>query len=131
MTPELTALALGALLVLVQLAHVAIRANLELGQRWFLSPRDTAPPGELSIGTARLKRAYANHVEVLPVFAAAVLVVTLAGAASPFTAACAWAWLAARVLYVPAYLYGWVPGRSILYGVGYLATGLMLIAAIL
>ncbi len=130
MTPELTVLALSVLLLLVQLAWAATRANLEVGSSWFLSPRDTPPP-EVSRGTNRLKRAYANHVEALVPFAAAALLVAVSGQSSAFTAACAWAYLAARILFVPAYLYGWVPARSILYGIGYVATGLMALAALL
>jgi uncharacterized MAPEG superfamily protein len=130
MTPELTVLALAVLLLLVQLAWAATRANLEVGSSWFLSPRD-APAPDLSRGTQRLKRAYANHVEALVPFAAVALLVAVSGQSTGFTAACAWTYLAARVLYVPAYLYGWNPGRSILYGIGYLATGLMAVAALL
>jgi uncharacterized MAPEG superfamily protein len=73
----------------------------------------------VSRGTNRLKRAYANHVEGLVPFAAVALLVAASGQSTGVTAACAWAYLAARVLYVPAYLYGWNPGRSILYGIGY------------
>ena len=130
MTPELTVLALAVLLLLVQLAWAATRANLEVGSAWFLSPRDTPGP-ELSRGTNRLKRAYANHVEALVPFAAVALLVAVSGQSTGVTAACAWIYLAARVLYVPAYLYGWNPGRSLLYGAGYLATGLMAVAALL
>ncbi|MBC7158109.1 MAG: MAPEG family protein [Rhodobacteraceae bacterium] len=130
MTPELTALALAALLLLAQLGWMALRANLEVGSRYFLSPRD-APPTQLpSPGTMRLKRAYENHLEALPPFAVAVLVVTLSDAASPFTAACAWGYLAARALYAPAYLLGWVPWRSILFGIGYATSILMILAAL-
>ena len=130
MIPELTVLALAVLLLLVQLAWAATRANLEVGSSWFLSPRDEPAP-ELSRGTNRLKRAYANHVEALVPFAAVALLVAASDQSSAVTAACAWIYLAARVLYVPAYLYGWVPGRSILYGLGYVATGLMAVAALL
>ena len=42
LTPDLTALILAALLWAAQLAHMAVRANLEIGSRYFLSPRDTA-----------------------------------------------------------------------------------------
>lgn len=130
MTPELTALPLAALLLLVQLGWMATRANLEVGSSCFLSPRDTAPTKTPSPGTLRLKRAYENHLEALPPFAVAVLVVTLADAAFGFTAACAWAYLAARALYVPAYLHGGVPWRSILFGIGYATSILMIPAAL-
>ena len=38
---------------------------------------------------------------------------------------------AARVLYIPAYYFGWVPWRSLIWAVGFLATTLMLLAALL
>ncbi|PWR01365.1 hypothetical protein DKT77_17535 [Meridianimarinicoccus roseus] len=131
MTPELTVLALSALLLLIQLGWMAVRANLECGSGYFLSPRDRPPNKMPGTGTMRLKRAYENHIEGLLPFAAAVTVVTLADTGGALTAACAWAYLAARVLYVPAYFLGWAPWRSVFFAVGYLATGLMLIAALL
>lgn len=131
MTPELTALALSALLLLVQLALLSVRANLDIGPGYFLSPRDTPPPAPLSPLTLRLKRAYENHIEGLLPFAAAVAVVTLADASSALTVACGWAYLAARVAFVPAYAFGWVPWRTVFFAAGYVATGVMLIAALL
>jgi len=131
MSAELTALALAGLLVMAQLAWLAVRANLEVGPAYFLSPRDDPPPAMPGRDTLRLKRAYENHLEALLPFAAAAVTVTLAEAASALTAACAWAYLAARLAYVPAYRFGWVPWRSALYGAGYLATGVMFLAALL
>lgn len=136
MTPELTALTLAALLQVVQYALMAIPANLELGVGKTLSPRD---PGRLkqplieqvSPGTGRLFRALNNHFEGLILFTIACVVVTLAEASSPITATLAYAYLGARVLYVPAYYYGWVPWRSLIWAVGFLSTALMLLAALL
>ncbi len=59
--------------------------------------------------TGRLLRALNNHFEGLILFTLAVVVVTLSGQSTPFTAACAWTYLAARILYVPAYAIGLVP----------------------
>jgi hypothetical protein len=56
-TPELTAFALAGLLLLAQFLHVSVLANLELGSRYFTGPRDRGPDRELSLRTARLKRA--------------------------------------------------------------------------
>lgn len=132
MTPELTALTLAALLQVVQFALMAIPANLELGPAKTLSPRDGRPMVEqLPEMPARLYRALNNHFEGLILFTIAVVVITLADASTPFTAACAWAYLVARVLYVPAYAFGWVPWRSLIWGVGFLATFLMLVAALI
>jgi uncharacterized MAPEG superfamily protein len=132
MTPELTVLALAALLQVVQYVLMAVPANLELGTRRTLSSRDGVDlRKELSPRTARLYRAFDNHFEGLILFTIAVLVVTLSGAASGFTAAMAWAYLAARILYVPAYAMGLVPWRSVVWFVGFGATVAMILAALL
>lgn len=131
MTIELTSLALAALLWAVQLAHLALRANLEIGARYFLGPRDTDPPQPLSPGTARLRRAYQNHHEALVLFAVAIIVVTLADKHSAWTSALALGYLGARVLFVPAYLLGWQPWRSVFFGIGYLCSILLLALALL
>ena len=130
MTPELTALALAALLQAVQFVLYAIPANLELGPGYTMSARDRPPSREMSARTARLGRALNNHFEGLILFTIAVLVVTLGQAASPFTAACAWVYLGARVLYIPAYAYDLRPWRSLLWAVGFFATLLMILAAL-
>ena len=59
-----------------------------------------------------------------------VVVVTLGGQGSGTTAACAWIYLAARILYVPAYVFGWVPWRSVIWAVGFAATMVMILAAL-
>lgn len=131
MTPELLALTLATLLLIAQLLHVALLANLEIGSRWLAGPRDGDPGRALSPRAARLKRAYENHREWIVPFAIAVLVVELSGAGSALTAGCAFAYLAARILYVPAYAFGWSPGRSIVWAVGFVATVILLLAALL
>lgn len=135
MTPELTVLALAALWQVVQIALMSIPANRELGTAKTLSPRDPERlqkplMDQVSPRTGRLHRAMTNHFEALILFTAAVAVVTLGGQSSPFTATCAWTYLAARILYVPAYAFGWVPWRSLIWAVGLLATVLMLLAAL-
>ena len=71
-----------------------------------------------------------NHFEALILFTLAVVVVTLLEQSTPFTTACAWVYLVARVLYVPAYAFGWVPWRSVIWIVGLAATALMILAAL-
>ena len=96
-----------------------------------IEPARHPPSQSLSPTSARLKRALDNHFEGLILFTLAVVVVTLSGKATTFTAICAWAYLAARVAYVPAYAFDLTPWRSIIWVVGFLATILMLIAALL
>jgi uncharacterized MAPEG superfamily protein len=136
MTPELTALALAGLLQGVQYVLMAVPANLELGAAKTLSPRDPDSLGkplieQVSPVTGRLFRALDNHFEGLILFTLAVVVVTLSNQSTPVTAAFAWAYLAARVLYVPAYAFGWTPWRSLIWMVGFTATMAMIVAALL
>lgn len=130
MTPELTALTLAALLQVVQFALYAVPANLELGPGYTMSARDREPSRQLSDKTARLGRALDNHFEGLILFTIACLVITLTGQSSAFTAACAYTYLAARVLYIPAYYLGLRPWRSLIWAAGFLATTLMLLAGL-
>ncbi len=136
MTPELTVLALAGLLQVVQFVLMSIPANLELGVGKTLSPRDSSRLGsriedQLSDRTARLFRALNNHFEALILFTLAVVVVTLSDQSSSFTATCAWVYLAARIVYVPAYWLGLRPWRSLIWFVGFTATVLMILAALI
>ena len=128
MTPELTVLALAAILQSVQIVLAAISMNRDVGIEYNASPRDTEPA--FSVMTGRLRRAVDNHFEALILFTIAVVVVTYSGAAGTTTAVCAWLYLAARVLYVPAYAFGWSPWRSAIYGIGAAATGVMILMAL-
>ena len=130
MTPELTALTLAALLQVVQFVLFAVPANRELGPGYTMSARDRPPSRQMSARTERLKRAFENHTEWLLLFAIACLVLALSGRSTAFTAACAWTYLAARILYVPAYALGLRPGRSLIWFVGFFATLTLLVAAL-
>ncbi|MFC3613060.1 MAPEG family protein [Lutimaribacter marinistellae] len=129
MTPELTALTLAALLQIAQLALYSVTAQAQVGTKTALKPRDEEV--ELTGIAGRLKRAMDNHFEGLTLFTIAVLVITLSGQSTSFTAACAWIYLAARLLYVPAYAFGWVPWRSLIWSAGFFATFAMLGAALI
>lgn len=130
MTPELLTLALAVLLQGVQFVLYAVPANRELGPGYTMSARDRPPSRAVSVRTARLGRALGNHVEGLTLHAAAVLVIVASGQSSAFTAACGWTYLVARMLYVPAYAFGWRPGRSVIWVAGYAATMAMAAAAL-
>ncbi len=130
MTAELTVLTLAGLLQALQFGVFAIPANKELGTGYTASPRDRAPSRSLTTRTGRLQRALNNHFEGLILFTLAVVVVTLSGQSTWFTALCAWLYLGARILYVPAYALGLVPWRSAIWAVGFFATVLMLITAL-
>jgi uncharacterized MAPEG superfamily protein len=131
MTPELTALTLAALLQVVQFILYAIPANFELGTRYTGGSRDIAPDKPMSKQTARLGRALQNHFEGLILFGIAATIITVSDQSSPLTAVCAYMYLIARILYIPAYAYGLNPWRSVIWAVGFFATTAMLIAALL
>nr|WP_309501311.1 MAPEG family protein [uncultured Roseovarius sp.] len=129
MTPELTVLTLAALLQVLQFAAYSITANRQVGTKTALGPRDT--PVQLTGTAGRLQRAMTNHFEGLILFTIACTVITLSDQSTPFTTACAWVYLIARVLYVPAYAFGLSPWRSFIWLIGFGATALMLLAALL
>lgn len=127
MTPELAALAACAVIHAVLVILSQQRLNRDVGTKANASPRDDLPP--LAADTQRLRRALGNHVENIGLFISAVVIVQLSAQNTGFTAACAWVFVAARALYIPAYLYGWTPWRSWIYMVGFLATFAMIVAA--
>ncbi len=135
MTPELKVLALAGLLQGLQFVLMSVPANIELGPGKTTSPRDPERLGkplieQVSVKTGRLFRAMNNHFEALILFSIAVLVTVLGDATTGFSATCAWVYLGARVLYIPAYYFGLAPWRSLIWLVGFLATMAMLGAAL-
>jgi uncharacterized MAPEG superfamily protein len=129
MTTEVLALALAGLLAGVQFALVSVAATLQVGLARTLGPRNEGL-GLTGI-PARLRRALGNLFEALILFTLAIAVVELSDANSGFTAACAWIFLGARIAYVPAYAFGLVPWRSVVFAVGATATLAMVVAAVL
>ena len=125
MTAELTALTLAALLQVLQFTAYSITANRQVGPRYAMSPRDE--PRQLTGTAGRLQRALTNHFEGLILFTIAVVVVTLSDRSNVITQMAAWVYLGARVLYVPAYVLGLSPWRSLIWFVGFLATFAMLV----
>lgn len=128
MTYELKALAIAGLIWVINFALVAVPANRQLGPKYLWGPRDEErqPTGV----TGRLFRSLNNYNEGLLLFAVAVVVVTLGNASSALTQYCAGVFLAARILYIPAYAFGWRPWRSLIWLVGLVATTVMLLAAL-
>lgn len=130
MTAELAALVAAGLLQAGQLLALSIRANREIGPAYFLTPRDDAPPRSFSTGTARLKRAFENHNEALLLFVVAIVAISFLKVSTPLSAVCAWLYVLARALFVPAYVLGWTPWRSVFFGVGFVATLIILVSAL-
>jgi len=125
---EIKVLGFAALLQFVQFALMAVPVNIQLSPQYTMGNRDEE---QRAIGVAgRFKRALDNHFEGLILFTIAVVVVVLGNASSPTTETCAWVYLAARVLYVPAYASGVFLVRSLIWSVGFGATLVMLWVAL-
>ncbi|MEM6676800.1 MAG: MAPEG family protein [Pseudomonadota bacterium] len=127
---ELQILGLAVILAIVQLALFAVPANLEIGSRWLAGPRDDEPPAPLSMRTARLQRAFLNHIEGLVLHTAATVVVVAGAATGPVTAAAATVYLLARIAYVPCYWTGVPWLRSAVWALGMAGTVVMLVAGL-
>lgn len=129
MTPELTALTLAALLQVVQFCAYSIAANMQVGPRVAAGSRDT--PIQLTGTAGRLQRAMNNHFEGLILFTIGVVVITYSDQSDSTTALACAIYLVARVLYVPAYVFGLTPWRSVIWAIGFFATLFLLVAALL
>lgn len=120
MTTELLVLALGAILLLVHVLLAGHFRTRQYGTAWNMGARDESMP-PLDPVPARLLRAQANYLETFPVAIVALLGVVLAGKTSDLTAAAAWIWLAARVVYLPLHGAGVPKWRTLVWAVGTLA----------
>ncbi|MFT4012869.1 MAG: MAPEG family protein [Paracoccus sp. (in: a-proteobacteria)] len=129
MAAETAALGLAALLQAVQIGLAGQSMNRDVGASWNAGPRDDQP--QLSARTGRLRRAVNNHFEGLILFTIAVVLVTLTDSSNGLTGLCAWLYLIARLLYVPAYAYGWTPWRSAIWALGFLATLVMIVTSLI
>lgn len=129
MTPELSILALAALWQAVHFALYSVSAQKQVGSKYAVSPRDT--PRTLTGFAGRAQRAMNNHLEGLVLFAIAILILTYADKTSSSSAALALLYLLARIAYLPAYLFGWTPWRSLIWLVGFGATLALLVFALL
>ena len=129
MTPELTVLALAALLQSLQFFAYSATSIAQVGPKKAAGPRDEQIA--LKGGAGRLQRALNNHFEGLILFTIAVVVITLGDKGTGFSAICAWTYLVCRILYVPAYYFGLTPWRSIIWFAGFTSTMLMILSALI
>ena len=118
MTTDLTMLVWSALLALVSpypyVTGLLIRPG---GLAWGTGARDQ-PLTDEADWAKRARRAHANLVENLVPFAALVLTAHLAGRANGTTALGAQLFFWSRLLYLPAYVLGLSPWRTLIFTVG-------------
>ena len=127
MTTELTLLGWTLLLALFQILLASTFRTRETGAAYNGGARDNPGPPEGRI-TARLKRAQANMLETLPIFIAAVLMVTLTQHEGSLSLYGAWIYFIARIVYIPLYALGVPMVRSLVWLVA-MAGMLMVLAA--
>lgn len=105
MSTELSILAWTLVLALIQVLLPSVVRTRETGIGYEAGPRDQPGPPQRKI-TGRLFRAQANLFETFPIFAAAILIVHVAGRENVLSVYGAWIYLVARVVYVPLYAAG-------------------------
>lgn len=127
--PVTTELMLLGWSVVLLLVHIAVQGGLVLPKRgltWNAGPRDE---GQLPLGryAGRAQRALDNYKETYSAFIALVLGLTITNQTGGTGELGAWLWFAARVIYLPLYIFGvpWI--RSAAYGVSLTGLGLMLV----
>jgi uncharacterized MAPEG superfamily protein len=126
-TTELTYLAWTLVLAVVQILWADMARTGQYGLKWNTGARDEdMPPLKPMVG--RLLRAQANLYETLPLFAAAVLIATVAhkdGSALTLWGCRIYVW--GRVIYLPLYAFGVRNLRSLVWVVS--SIGLLLVIA--
>ncbi|WP_341678029.1 MAPEG family protein [Niveibacterium sp. SC-1] len=129
MSFELQCLAWTLVLALVQIFAAAGARTVEYGVKWDLGARDSEPR-PLGPVAARLLRAQANLFETLPLFVAAVLLVSVAQRTGPLTYWGALIYLIARVVYVPLYAAGVAVLRTLVWLISLVGLLMLIVAAL-
>ncbi|HEY0137396.1 MAG TPA: MAPEG family protein [Nannocystis sp.] len=125
MAIELTLLGYTLVLALVYIMAAAQARTKQYGTTWNTGARDEAMP-PLNPLPARLVRAQANLFETLPLFAAAVLAVVVAGRTGVLSEVGAWMYLLGRVVYLPLYALGVPVVRTVVWMISSLGLVLVL-----
>jgi uncharacterized MAPEG superfamily protein len=123
---EIWLLAWSVILAVAQIVLAAQLGNRQYGLRWAASARDepTGPPGVL-LGRAR--RALANLMETLPLFAAATLAVAVTGRLDLWSLIGAHLYFWSRVVYLGLYLAGVPVLRSLIWNLA--LVGILMVLA--
>jgi uncharacterized MAPEG superfamily protein len=120
---ELLCLELSVVLWFVYLFTHILTARGEFGDAYLFSPRDESPAAK-GLACGRARRALANYVENLVPFVALDLALIATQHAGGLGAT---VWVAARLLYLPAYMFGWIYVRTAFWGISILGLLMMLV----
>ena len=126
MTTEMSMLAWGALLVLVQIVIQATLCSLDVGLPYALGPQDDGKR-EQGLLARRSRRALANMLETFPVFAAIALALVVSNKAGGIASTGALIWFWARVAYVPISLAGVPYARTVVWAASILGIAMMMV----
>lgn len=125
MSTELTVLAWGCVLGIVEIIAAAQIGITQYGWGWGMSSREApTPPPTPFVG--RVMRASKNFLETFPIAAAAILVVQVGGLNDRWTAMGAVVWLGARVAHWVIYVLGITVLRTLAFLVSLLGIGMLL-----
>jgi uncharacterized MAPEG superfamily protein len=125
---ELSILALYGLLVVVTLVLQVLGHTSSLGVGYLLSSRDEHRT--VAGMTARLQRALDNSIVGMALFAPAVLLLAQRDISTTQTLYAAQIFLVARVIYLPAYVFGVAGLRTFVWLIGFAATALLYLLAL-
>jgi uncharacterized MAPEG superfamily protein len=116
LSPEAAALVWSAGLGFAHLLVVAHFQRRQYDLRWIASARDESRPPLAGVG-GRLDRAFRNYLETYPFFLALVMAALVSHRTNAWTAWGAFAYVAARIVYVPLYAAGVPLIRSLVWNV--------------
>jgi uncharacterized MAPEG superfamily protein len=119
---ELVCLELSVLLWIAHVLVQAYMANEEFGLAYLLSPRDKQLAAK-GVACGRATRALKNYVENMVPFVALAVALIATGHGGGLGAT---VWLIARILYLPAYLFGVTYVRTGLWGISIIGLLMML-----
>lgn len=125
---ELSILLTYGLLVALLLGLKLTGMMTQLDMGYLLSSRDTHRTLEGMVG--RTERAFNNSVIALVLFAVPILVLAVRDNFTGESLLASQVFLAARVVYIPAYVFGIVGLRTVVWLVGFLATVLLYFLAL-
>jgi len=100
------------------------------GMPWLTSNREVEKKPPLAGAAARAERAHANFRENFPAFVAAVLILVYSGHTGTGTAVASAVFVVARILYIPAYIGGIPPLRTLMWSLGWGSTLYILAMAV-
>ncbi|MGA7965773.1 MAG: MAPEG family protein [Gammaproteobacteria bacterium] len=128
---ELYMLAAATLLFLLAFIPGAIyKTNAYGGLSWLVSNRDVTDKPPLTGAAARAERAHANLKENFPAFVAAILILSYTGHYTMGTAVASAVFVVVRLLYIPVYIGGIPPLRTLLWTLGWASTIFILAVAV-